>query len=114
MTTQVPPVGCPECDGSHEHQPIYDHIHEVTVLPCARHAEDWVVVSGYGVGIRGSGLRQTWMFFEYLEPALVFGRAGRMSSDVSSYGVYAAAREVRFNDMLGRPPITQVNPGESG
>jgi hypothetical protein len=32
-----------------------------------------------------------WTFFEYLEPALAFGRAGRTAWGVSSYGVWRAA-----------------------
>lgn len=43
---------------------------------------------GYAVGIG------KWHFFKALEPALVFGRAARMSPDCHGYGVYAAAEEV--------------------
>ncbi|MEZ7005477.1 hypothetical protein [Streptomyces sp. AD55] len=52
-------------------------------------------------------VRRTWVFFEHLEPALVFGRAGRMSSyGITSYGVGQAAREVRFDHDTGRRVTT--------
>lgn len=39
---------------------------------------------------------------------MAFGRAGRMSgTDVTSYGVYAAARELRYDDDLGRDIATR-------
>ncbi|WP_030457155.1 hypothetical protein [Herbidospora cretacea] len=46
---------------------------------------------------------QAWVFFTDLEPAVMFGLAGRMSSfDISGYGVYEAARQVRFDKRLDR------------
>ncbi|MFJ7242129.1 hypothetical protein ACIQWB_34055 [Streptomyces olivaceus] len=42
-----------------------------------------------------------------MEPALAFGRAGRMSvHDITSYGVYRAAREVRFDYGTGQQVTT--------
>ncbi|MET8145662.1 hypothetical protein ABZU32_35625 [Sphaerisporangium sp. NPDC005288] len=81
--------------------PNYDHIHRAETMPRARRTESHIVLHGYAVGLAGmgGGIGQTWVFFEHLEPALVFGRAGRMSShDISSYGVYEAARETRYDE----------------
>jgi hypothetical protein len=76
----------------------------VPALPdSSRNTDTHQVLRGYAVGFAGlsasdQGLPQTWVFFEHLEPAIVFGRAGRMSAhDISGYGVYEAAREVRFD-----------------
>jgi hypothetical protein len=64
--------------------------------------DDYVRRHGYAVGLSGS-IEQTWVFFADLEPSLVFGRAGRMSSvDIRSYGVYHAVHEVRFDDQSDR------------
>ncbi|KOU08306.1 hypothetical protein ADK86_04145 [Streptomyces sp. NRRL F-5755] len=63
---------------------------------------------GYAVGFAGnSGLPQTWIFFADLEPAVVFGRAARMSAfDVNHYGVSEAAGETRYTERLGRDVVT--------
>ncbi|SCE62653.1 hypothetical protein [Streptomyces sp. OspMP-M43] len=91
-------------------QPGYDHIHAVRVLPDEDHENTHLVLHGFATGFasdRVPGLAQTWVFFEHLEPALVFGRAGRMSSyDITGYGVYQAAREVRFDHDTGRQVTT--------
>jgi hypothetical protein len=44
------------------------------------------------------------MFFDRIEPAYAFGRAGRMASagDITSYGVYEADHEVRWDEDQGR------------
>ncbi|MGB3443210.1 MAG: hypothetical protein WBA97_31095 [Actinophytocola sp.] len=56
---------------------------------------------GYAVHL-GGRINPCWVFFADLEPALAFGRAGRMSSvDIRSYGVMAAARELRYDDSRG-------------
>jgi hypothetical protein len=69
----------------------------VAQLPPARRVDEHLVVSGCAVELAGHGLTRTWVFFADLEPALVFGRAGRMSNvDISSYGVHPAARECRY------------------
>ncbi|WP_405149104.1 hypothetical protein OG589_13450 [Sphaerisporangium sp. NBC_01403] len=68
---------------------------------------------GYVVGMDGQ-LPQMWVFFEHIEPALVFGRAGRMSGyDISGYGVYEAAREVRYDERSQREVHTLYVAGES-
>lgn len=83
------------------HQP-YDHVHWEQVLPRHLTTDDCVRRCGYAVGFAGS-IQQTWVFFADLEPALVFGRAGRMSSvDIRSYGVYHAVHEVKFDEQSNR------------
>jgi hypothetical protein len=98
--------GCTACHGWKwaGQQPGYDHIHVALALPDdSRSTDTHQVTRGYAVGFAGvsasdRGLPQTWVFFEHLEPAIVFGRAGRMSAcDISGFGVYEAAREVRFD-----------------
>jgi hypothetical protein len=94
---------CPECggvfmDGPH---PNYDHLHGTTAerLPRARRTDSRVVTRGYAVGMSGF-LPQFWVFFDRIEPAYAFGRAGRMAptGDITSYGVYEAAHEVRWDE----------------
>lgn len=101
-----PASTCPACeDETWEwtgRQPGYDHIHRITSLPeDAQDSDTHIVRRGFAVGFAGAdggGLPQTWIFFEHLVPALVFGRAGRMSvHDISGYGVYQAAHETRFD-----------------
>ncbi|WP_333744056.1 hypothetical protein [Streptomyces ardesiacus] len=103
---------CPACtDWAYaSSQPNYDHIHAVRALPDDDHEDPHLVLHGWATGLSSEsvpGLRQTWVFFEHLEPAFVFGRAGRMSvHDITSYGVYRAAREVRFDYDTGRQVAT--------
>lgn len=106
MATTSPAGGCPDCQRSvytRTRQPHYDHVHTVEVLPRPRRRDDHIIVHGYAVGFAGfSGLPQTWVFFEDLEPAIVFGRAARMSGyDVNHYGVTEAAREARWKQHRG-------------
>lgn len=61
------------------------HHHE---LPPRGSSDRHVVRHGYAVDAGGS-----WYFFTDLEPAIVFGRAARMSLDCRSYGVFRAAHE---------------------
>ncbi|MFC9955214.1 hypothetical protein ACFVIN_33165 [Streptomyces prasinus] len=94
-------------------QPGYDHIHAIPSLPDdSRNTDTHHVMCGYAVGFSNTewgGLPQTWVFFEDLEPAIVFGRAGRMSMhDISGYGVYTAAREVRFDPAESDDEITTL------
>jgi hypothetical protein len=104
---------CADCEGGAPpaHQRRYDHIHNtVAELPPAWRAEEHLVVHGYAVELAGQGLERTWVFFADLEPALVFGRAGRMSSiDISSYGVFPAARECRY--LEGRGDVVTLYTG---
>ncbi|WP_424532523.1 hypothetical protein ACOZ38_19845 [Sphaerisporangium viridialbum] len=102
---------CAQCGGlwtARKKAPNYDHIHRAETLPRAQHTESHIVVHGYAVGMGGQ-LPQMWVFFEHMEPALVFGRAGRMSSyDISGYGVYEAARETRY-DQRRRDDVTTLH-----
>ena len=85
--------------------PNYGHLHPTTVdkPPRSRRTEGRVVTRGYAVGMSGH-LPQIWVFFGRIEPAYVFGRAGRMATteDIRSYGVYEAACEVRWDEDKGR------------
>lgn len=98
---------CPECGGLFMNTPHsnYDHVHGTAAarLPGARHTSGPVVTRGWATGMSGR-LRQMWVFFSDPEPAYAFGRAGRMASagDVTSFGVYEAAREVRCDEASGR------------
>jgi hypothetical protein len=101
-------ASCSACNASmftSSPQPHYDHVHSVESLPRARHTDIHEIVSGYAVGM-GGPLPQTWVFFKDIEPAIVFGRAARMSDEVSTYGVYEAAREVRYTEHLRRDTRT--------
>lgn len=91
-------------------QPNYNHIHRAESLPRAKRTESHIIVRGYAVGMAGQ-LPQMWVFFDQLEPALVFGRAGRMSGyDISGYGVYEAAREIRY-DARRSEDVTTLHVG---
>lgn len=96
--------GCDACDPrpiAPCHQP-YDNVHWEQALPRTPTTDGCVRRRGYAVGLSGS-IEQTWVFFADLEPALVFGRAGRMSSvDIRSYGVYHAVHEVKFDERSDR------------
>lgn len=69
------------------------HHHE---LPPRANSDHHVVRHGYTVDVGGS-----WYFFGDLEPAIVFGRAGRMSLDCRSYGVFRAAHETLYCPQHG-------------
>lgn len=79
---------------------------QVEVLPRALHRDDHVIHRGYAVEFG------QWMFFPAIEPALVFGRAARMSLDCSSYGVYEAAQEVKFCDRHGDERVLLIKSGD--
>lgn len=51
-------------------------------------------------------LENEWFWFSALEPAYAFGRAGRMSAQVGSWGLFEAATEARYDDRLGRDVFT--------
>lgn len=70
----------------------YLGVAEVRALPAERRREDHLITRGYAAGIG------QWFFFPALEPAVAFGRAARMSTECSGYGVYEAARELKFCD----------------
>lgn len=92
-------TACADCSWhrSGPAQPHYDHVHRAPQLPRERRTESHILARGHAVGMAGPRRPQSWTFFHDLEPALAFGRAGWMSADVSSYGVYAAAREIRYD-----------------
>ncbi|MFL5913719.1 MAG: hypothetical protein ACJ768_24545 [Gaiellaceae bacterium] len=93
----------------------YEDITLVDKLPRKTSREDCSVTHGYAVGANGTGgrLAQTWFFFHHLEPALAFGRAARVSTAVSGYGVYAAARKVKFSDAKGADEVFLYLIGET-
>jgi hypothetical protein len=86
----------------------------VDSLPQEEFIESPLIHHGYAVGLAGTGpfrqaagLPQTWVFFRDFEPAIVFARAGRMSCyDITSYGVYEAAHERRFDQRMSSDVIT--------
>jgi hypothetical protein len=85
--------------------PNYDRVVHVAELPRQVSRDSLKIEHGYAVELGGS-IGECLVFFAHLEPALVFGRAGRMSSgDISSYGVFAAARELRFDERLRRDVV---------
>ncbi|MEU5138140.1 hypothetical protein [Streptomyces californicus] len=107
MLTPAPDLLCDTCLGpSH-----YDHVHSVDRLPSPRHTDEHVVRRGYAVDFAGhrggGGLSRSWVFFTDREPAVVFGRAARMSGfDVSHYAVLEAARENRWNERANTDVVT--------
>lgn len=66
-------------------------------LPAPVHGDGRSVEHGFAVGMAGPHLEQTWLFCVYREPALACGRSARSSVFVSSYGVYPAAFERRYD-----------------
>ncbi|WP_285633531.1 hypothetical protein [Actinoallomurus iriomotensis] len=88
--------------------PNYDHLHKTPALPRPKQTDSHIIVRGYATGMNGlTGLQQIWIFFDHLEPALVFSRAGRMSGyDITAHGVYEAARETRCDFELDRDVTT--------
>lgn len=61
----------------------------VDELPRAGHNDYWSLEHGYVVDLGRGGV----FFFRALTPALVFGRAGRMSPNITGYGVMQGAEE---------------------
>ncbi|WP_103349785.1 hypothetical protein [Amycolatopsis sp. CA-128772] len=98
----TPSRRCEACDRFADRDvPNYHHIYRADKLPRPRQSDGHIVIHGYAVEISGA-IQRTWVFFHDIEPALAFGRAGRMSSvDIRGYGVFAAAREIRFDERLG-------------
>lgn len=62
-------------------------------LPRPMRREGHNITRGFAVH-----LHDQWFFFNAKEPAIAFGRAGRMSHRVTSYDVCKAAHEVLFCD----------------
>lgn len=69
---------------------------EVDSLPKATTSTGRLCTRGYLVTLDDEPF-----FFEALEPAYAFGRAGRMSAQVHSWGLNPAAFESRFDRDLG-------------
>lgn len=104
--------GCPACaafpTGSEGLD--WDHVHEAAELPAVEHTDARHVIHGYLVRLGSHlGAHQRWFFFGHLEPALVFGRAARMSASVSSYGVHAAATEAHQDPANPTRDITTIH-----
>jgi hypothetical protein len=110
LVNRRPVNDCPDCGGlwAGGHHPNYDHLHKTHDLPRPKRTDSHIIVRGYAAGMNGlTGLRQIWVFFDHLEPALVFSRAGRMSGhDITAHGVYEAAREIRYDTKLDRDITT--------
>jgi hypothetical protein len=70
---------------------FYDEVVSATTLPVAQRTDSRVVSHGYAVQLEPG----PWFWFSDLPPALVFGRAARMSAQCSGYGVHHAAHEIR-------------------
>lgn len=117
---------CPDCHTdmfTADPHPNYDHIHCTPGgrLPRKYRSDSLVISPGYAVGLAGK-IPQIWVFFDYLEPAYAFARAGRMSAvDFTCCGIYAAACEVRWSESLDRDIRTlhialetEVHRGEPG
>ena len=51
-------------------------------------------------------LEDDWFWFPAIEPAYVFGRAGRMSAQVGSWALCEAATEARWDDKLERDVLS--------
>jgi hypothetical protein len=89
-----------------------DNYHEILriedIFPRRKHQHGWVIDHGYAVQ-HDDG---EWFYFLAIEPALAYGRAGRMSVDISSYGVHKAAREIRWDERRGID-ILRLHVGEN-
>ena len=83
------------------HKDMSGSFHEVRIvdsLPPAREQDDWRIEQGFVVRMGGPYCLPSLFFFNAKEPALVFGRAARMSQNVSSYGVRRGALERKYKD----------------
>src|SRR5690349_10522192 len=76
---------------------FYDEVVSATTLPVEQRTDSCVVSHGYAVEIEPG----PWFWFSDLPPALVFGRAARMSAQCSGYGVHRAASQTRFMPGTG-------------
>jgi hypothetical protein len=83
----------------------YQHVHRAEVLPRASGGATHRIIRGYAVLV-GGALPASWFFFDYLEPALVFGRAAGMSWETSEFELFEAARELRENPGTGQALVT--------
>jgi hypothetical protein len=100
-TIRTPVTACALCDQTGGGGSTYDHVHRVETLPSPRRSDDCVKTRGYAVQFSGParhGVPSCWVFFTDREPALVFGRAGRMTDHINGYGVHEAVHEFRYDD----------------
>lgn len=79
----------------------YDEVIEVERLKRQSNRPGISRSNGYAVA-----LEDEWFWFPAIEPAYAFGRAGRMSAQVGSWGLFEAATEARWSDGLRRDVLT--------
>lgn len=79
----------------------YDRIVDVERLKRQSNRLNLTRLNGYAVELEGQ-----WFWFPAIEPAYAFGRAGRMSAQVGSWGVVEAATETRYDASLDRDVFT--------
>lgn len=79
----------------------------VSELPAGSDSEAHRIVQGFAVFVG------QWWYFPALEPASAFGRSARMSTECSSYGLYPAARELRYCRSHGDEVVLLVNTSEN-
>lgn len=93
MTDDLPSAG--SAGTSADGRPV----HRVPTLPPQGRAGSQAVTHGWVTALRrGSTGVVDWTFFEHLEAAVAFGRAARMSSDVTDWQVHEAATFTRVVD----------------
>lgn len=79
----------------------YDRIVHVDRLKSRLNRLGITRLNGYAVDLEGH-----WFWFPAVEPAYAFGRAGRMSAQVGSWGIVEAATEARYDHSLDRDVFT--------
>ena len=76
-------------------------------LPASSASETHRVGHGFAVYVG------QWWYFSALEPAAAFGRSARMSHECRSYGLYRAAREIRYCRSHHDEVVLHVDSGEN-
>jgi hypothetical protein len=105
---KVEQEGCTQCAKlRHLARPQrnYSHVHGVEVLPQTAGGSNFRIIRGYAVLV-GCPMPGSWFFFDYLEPAMVFGRAADMSWEASEHELFEAARELRETPGTGDAQVT--------
>lgn len=74
----------------------YDLVAWVSELKRPYHSGGLIRERGYAVSLEGA-----WFYFPALEPAYAFGRAGRMSLQVGSWGIVEAVTEAKAKPRGG-------------
>lgn len=99
MTHDLPSHGCADCTGTSTSD---THVHRVPTLPPEGRGGHQSVTHGWATAlVRGPDGGADWTFFADLEPAVAFGRAARMSADVTDWRLHQAARFNRAVDGRG-------------